>query len=52
MIKDVRPEYELICSCSQLIPGNFILAAGKTNTLAYLKKGLKTGVNRSLTIQV
>ena len=42
----------LIHSCSQLIPGNFIFAAGETDTLAYLKKGLKIGANRSLTIQV
>ena len=48
MVKDVRPEYELICSCSQLIPGDFIFAAGKTDTLAYLNKGLKIGANRSL----
>ena len=52
MVKDVRPQNELICNCSQLIPGNFILAAGKTDTLAYLKKDLKIGINRSLTIQV
>ena len=52
MVKDVRSEYELICSCSQLIPCNFILAAGKTDTIPYLKKGLKIGVNRSLTIRV
>ena len=40
MVKDVRPEYELIYGCSQLIPCHFILAAGKTDTLAYLKKAL------------
>ena len=37
MVKDVRPEYELIYSCSQLMPCNFMPAAGKTDTLIYFK---------------
>ena len=44
------PEYELICSYSQLIPCNLILTAGKTDTLTYLKKRLNIGESRSLTV--